>query len=136
MFSEDFDTKQTQLNLFESLTLSSCLGGRQFIAQTSLTRSGLKLREPTSTSKSTTVTQLQLPAAARLNMASEDEQYHPKDSVKAAINGTLITGAAGTLVSAVQNTLTKRNVGAWGVFTRSGGTIAVFGGSCSSILCF
>ena len=72
----------------------------------------------------------QLPAATQLNMASGDEQYHPKDAVKAAINGTLITGAAGTLVSAVQNTLTKRNVGAWGVVTRSGGTIAVFGESC------
>jgi hypothetical protein len=61
-------------------------------------------------------------------MASGDEQYHPKDAVKAAINGTMITGAAGGLVSAIQNTLTKRNVGSWGVFTRSGGTIAVFGG--------
>jgi hypothetical protein len=61
-------------------------------------------------------------------MASGDEQYHPKDAVKAAINGTMITGAAGGLVSAIQNTLTKRNIGSWGVFTRSGGTIAVFGG--------
>jgi hypothetical protein len=60
-------------------------------------------------------------------MASGDEQYHPKDAVKAAINGTLITGAAGGLVSAVQNTLTKSNIGAWGVFTKSGSTIAVFG---------
>jgi hypothetical protein len=61
--------------------------------------------------------QRNLPAAAQLNMASEDEQYHPKDAVKAAINGTMITGAAGGLVSAIQNTLTKRNVSAWGVFT-------------------
>ena len=60
-------------------------------------------------------------------MASQDHQYHPKDSVRAAINGSLITGAAGGLVSAIQNTLTKRNVTAWGVFTRTGGTIAVFG---------
>jgi len=60
-------------------------------------------------------------------MASGDEQYHPKDAVKAAINGTMITGAAGGLVSAIQNTLTKRNVSAWGVFTKTGGTIAVFG---------
>jgi hypothetical protein len=60
-------------------------------------------------------------------MASGDDQYHPKDAVKAAINGTLITGTAGGLVSAIQNTLTKRNVNAWGVFTRTGGTIAVFG---------
>ncbi|KAH6721324.1 hypothetical protein DL95DRAFT_393824 [Leptodontidium sp. 2 PMI_412] len=59
-------------------------------------------------------------------MAPADEQYHPKDAVKAAINGTMITGAAGGLVSAIQNTLTKRNVSPWGVFTKTGGTIAVF----------
>ncbi|KAE8449970.1 hypothetical protein EG329_007109 [Mollisiaceae sp. DMI_Dod_QoI] len=57
---------------------------------------------------------------------SEDHIYHPKDAVKAAINGTMVTGAAGVLVSAIQNTLTKRNVSAWGVFTRTGSTIAVF----------
>lgn len=39
----------------------------------------------------------------------------------------MITGAAGTMVSAIQNTLTKQNVNAWGVITRTGGTIAVFG---------
>ena len=60
-------------------------------------------------------------------MASGDEQYHPKDAVKAAINGTLITGSAGLAVSAIQNTLTRRNVSAWGVFTRTGGTAAIFG---------
>ncbi|SLM40180.1 nadh-ubiquinone oxidoreductase 213 kda subunit [Lasallia pustulata] len=38
----------------------------------------------------------------------------------------MITGGAGTFVSAVQNTLTKQNVSGWGVFTRTGGTIAVF----------
>ncbi|KAK2628936.1 hypothetical protein QTJ16_002039 [Diplocarpon rosae] len=59
-------------------------------------------------------------------MASANEQYHPKDTIKAAIQGTLVTGAAGGFISAIQNTLTKRNVGAWGVFTRTGGTIAVF----------
>ena len=59
-------------------------------------------------------------------MASGDNQYHPKDAVKAGLNGAMITGAAGLAVSAIQNTLTKRNVGAWGVFARSGGTIAVF----------
>jgi hypothetical protein len=60
-------------------------------------------------------------------MASGDHTYHPQDAVKAGIQGALVTGAAGTLVSAVQNTLAKRNVSAWGVFTRTGGTIAIFG---------
>jgi len=59
-------------------------------------------------------------------MTSEDHQYHPKDAVKAGINGAMIVGAAGGMVSAIQNTLTKRNVSAWGVFTRTGSTIAIF----------
>jgi len=60
-------------------------------------------------------------------MAKEGEEYHPKDAVKAAINGTLIVGSAGLAVSAIQNALTKRNVSAWGVFTKFGGTTASFG---------
>lgn len=56
-----------------------------------------------------------------------DEVYHPKDAVGIAIQSTLITGAAGLTVSAIQNTLTKRNISGWGVFTRTGGIIAIFG---------
>jgi len=62
-------------------------------------------------------------------MAGGDENYHPKDAIKPAIGGTLVTGAAGFAVSAIQNTLTKQNVTPWSVFTRSGSTIAVFGES-------
>ena len=63
-------------------------------------------------------------------MASEDEAaYHPKDAVGIAIESTLITGAAGLTVSAIQNTLTRQNVTGWGVFTRTGGIIAIFGQS-------
>ncbi len=53
--------------------------------------------------------------------------YQPKDAISTSIKSTLIMGGAGTLLSAVQNALTKQNVTAWGVFTRTGGTIAVFG---------
>ena len=60
-------------------------------------------------------------------MASQERLYHPKDAVTEGIKSTMITGGAGALVSAVQNTLTKQNVTAWGIFTRTGGTIAVFG---------
>ena len=60
-------------------------------------------------------------------MASPDAQYRPKDAVGAGVTGTMITGTAGLAVSAIQNTLSKSNVGAWGVFTKTGGTIAVFG---------
>lgn len=56
-----------------------------------------------------------------------DDSYHPKDAVGGAIKATLVTATGGAFVSAVQNTLTKQNVGAWGVFTRSGGTIGTFG---------
>ncbi|KAI9822562.1 MAG: hypothetical protein M1827_000281 [Pycnora praestabilis] len=59
-------------------------------------------------------------------MASERPIYHAKDAVGTSIKSTMITGSAGALVSAIQNTLTKQNVTAWGVFTRTGGTIAVF----------
>ena len=60
-------------------------------------------------------------------MPSSEPQYHPKDAIGAGLKGTLITGTAGLAVSAIQNTLSKKNVGAFGVFTKTGGTIAVFG---------
>jgi hypothetical protein len=31
------------------------------------------------------------------------------------------------LLSGIQNTLSRQNIGAWGIFTRTGSTIAVFG---------
>ena len=62
-------------------------------------------------------------------MASEEEVYIPKDAIRESVRSTLITGGAGTLISAVQNTLTKQNVGAWGLFTRTGSTITLFGSS-------
>ncbi|KZF24549.1 NADH-ubiquinone oxidoreductase [Xylona heveae TC161] len=59
-------------------------------------------------------------------MASEDTVYHPKDAISAAIKTTMITGTAGAAVSAIQNSLSKSSVSAWGFLTHSGGTIAVF----------
>ena len=61
-------------------------------------------------------------------MASEDEAtYAPKDLVGLATESTLVMGAAGLAISAVRNSLIKENVSGWGVFTRSGGVIAMFG---------
>lgn len=57
----------------------------------------------------------------------EDHSYHPKDAISGALKATVLTGSAGLFASAVQNTLTKRNVGPLGVFMRSGGTIGIFG---------
>lgn len=56
--------------------------------------------------------------------------YHPKDAVSSTANTTIVTGSAGFFASAVQNTLQKQNVGPMGVFTKSGGTIAMFGMLC------
>ncbi|KAJ6014573.1 hypothetical protein N7540_009164 [Penicillium herquei] len=56
----------------------------------------------------------------------EDHSYHPKDAISAATKTTLLTGTVGLMASAVQNTLARRNVGALGVLTRSGGTIGIF----------
>ena len=58
---------------------------------------------------------------------SSDDNYEPQDAIAKTIPATLIAGTAGLLASAVKNTLTKENVGPMGVFTRTGGTIAVFG---------
>ncbi|GAB7356365.1 hypothetical protein MBLNU459_g7150t1 [Dothideomycetes sp. NU459] len=73
-----------------------------------------------------------LPAAALAPpsavMADQEEpQYHPKDAIGASIKATMITTGAGAFVSTIQNTLTKQNVGAMGMFSKTGSTIAVFG---------
>ena len=62
-----------------------------------------------------------------MSLTTEVKPYHPRDAVAASIKTTLFTGGVGLFASAVQNTLEKRNVGPWGVVTRSGGTIAIFG---------
>jgi hypothetical protein len=59
--------------------------------------------------------------------SDRSNQYEPQDAVGAGIKGALTAGGVGLLASAVQNALQKRNVGTWGVFTRSGGTVATFG---------
>lgn len=56
-----------------------------------------------------------------------DTVYQPKDAISQTLTATMITGGAGVFVSAIQNTLTKQNTGALGIFTRSGGTVANFG---------
>ncbi|KAI1333761.1 hypothetical protein F5Y15DRAFT_421547 [Xylariaceae sp. FL0016] len=56
----------------------------------------------------------------------EEHIFHRRDAVKSAINGALIGGGVGFCASAVQNSLAKSNIGAWGVFTRTGSTMAQF----------
>ncbi len=61
---------------------------------------------------------------------SSDEpsaQYEPVDAVATTVRTTAIMGAAGAVMSSVQNSLARQNIGAMGIFTRTGGTIATFG---------
>ncbi|KLJ09445.1 hypothetical protein EMPG_15135 [Blastomyces silverae] len=61
-----------------------------------------------------------------MSSPAEEESYHPQDAIAATIKTTLTTGAVGLFASSVQNTLQKRNYGAWGVVTKTGGTVALF----------
>jgi hypothetical protein len=63
--------------------------------------------------------------AETLDQRTDD--YHPQDALGHAVKATAISGGAGLFISTIQNTLTKQNAGAWGVFTRSGSTIGIFG---------
>ncbi|KAI1636138.1 NADH-ubiquinone oxidoreductase-like protein [Biscogniauxia mediterranea] len=56
----------------------------------------------------------------------EEHHFHPKDALKSGVNSALIGGGAGFFASAIQNSLAKRNIGPWTVFTKTGGTIATF----------
>ncbi|KAL8872079.1 MAG: hypothetical protein Q9174_002230 [Haloplaca sp. 1 TL-2023] len=61
-------------------------------------------------------------------MASEEgTTYQPKDAISATVRSTMILGGAGLFLSAVQNSLTRQNVTGWGVITRTGSTIWMFG---------
>ncbi|KAI8148779.1 Tim17/Tim22/Tim23/Pmp24 family-domain-containing protein [Fennellomyces sp. T-0311] len=52
--------------------------------------------------------------------------HENKDCLYEAGKTTLIAGSLGLVVSAMQNTVQKHKEGAKGVFTRTGGTIALF----------
>ncbi|KAL9590510.1 MAG: hypothetical protein Q9203_000687 [Teloschistes exilis] len=60
-------------------------------------------------------------------MESKDKPtYQPQDAISRSLHSTMILGGTGLFVSAVQNTLTRQNVSAWGVVTRTGSTIWTF----------
>ncbi|RMZ91870.1 hypothetical protein DV736_g912, partial [Chaetothyriales sp. CBS 134916] len=58
--------------------------------------------------------------------ADESPIYTPKDAIALALRSGAVTGSGGLLISAVQNTLQRQNVGALGVVSRFGGTTAMF----------
>ena len=57
----------------------------------------------------------------------ETKPYVFKDAVGSALRTTAVMGGIGLFFSSVQNTLTKQNTTAWGVFTKFGGTTVTFG---------
>jgi len=59
-------------------------------------------------------------------MAGE-KNFERRDAIGQGVKGSLIMGGVGSILSGVQNSLAKQNIGAMGVITRTGGTIAIFG---------
>lgn len=53
--------------------------------------------------------------------------YQPQDALGAATRAIALTGTAGLFLAAVKNTVTKENVGAFGVISRFGSTVGIFG---------
>ena len=60
------------------------------------------------------------------SMAGGDH-FERRDAIGLGAKGVLIVGGVGAIVSGVQNSLSKQNVGAFGIITRTGGTIVTFG---------
>ncbi|KAF8250153.1 hypothetical protein K440DRAFT_597600 [Wilcoxina mikolae CBS 423.85] len=52
--------------------------------------------------------------------------FERRDAIGQGVKGTLIVGGVGAILSGIQNSLSKQNIGAFGVITRTGGTIAIF----------
>ncbi|PWN25613.1 hypothetical protein BDZ90DRAFT_234051 [Jaminaea rosea] len=65
-------------------------------------------------------------AAQREKLDAPASHYTQKSSVNAGMSAALTGLAAGTFVSAVQNSLGKHDRGALGIFTRTGSTVAFF----------
>ncbi|KAF8541937.1 NADH-ubiquinone oxidoreductase 213 kDa subunit [Trichophaea hybrida] len=54
------------------------------------------------------------------------KSFERRDAIGQGVKGTLIVSGVGAILSGVQNSLSKQNIGAFGVITRTGGTIAIF----------
>ena len=60
-------------------------------------------------------------------MASAHAGYHEKDTLANTVKTMSQTTLAGVIFAGAQNSLQRQNVGAFGIFTRSGAVIAQFG---------
>jgi hypothetical protein len=67
------------------------------------------------------------PTPSILAEAHPQEHFHPRDTLANTAKTTLQTTAVGAIIAGAVNTLTKRNVGPWGIVTKSGGIIALYG---------
>jgi hypothetical protein len=63
--------------------------------------------------------------AAEAAMPDDSPSYEPQDAIGRATRTALLSGAAGLFLAAVQNSTTRSQVGAFGVFTRFGRTISL-----------
>ncbi|RYO85080.1 hypothetical protein DL764_009229 [Monosporascus ibericus] len=61
-----------------------------------------------------------------ITVQPEEPHFHQKNAIKSGVRGGLAGGAAGLFIAAVQNSLAKRNVGSWAVFSKHGNTIATY----------
>ncbi|KAH8903246.1 NADH:ubiquinone reductase [Coniochaeta sp. PMI_546] len=60
------------------------------------------------------------------NPPREEHPYHPQDAIRQAGIATAITGGSGLAAAAIKSAMSPQNIGAFGAFTRFGGTIAVW----------
>jgi len=67
---------------------------------------------------------------------SEQKRFERRDALGLGVKGALIVGGVGTMLSGVQNSLAKQNVGVFGVITRTGGTIGTFAAMGGSYMFF
>lgn len=56
------------------------------------------------------------------------EQFHAHDTVRETMTSAGVSAAGGVFFSAMQNAMSEHKRGALGVFTRTGGTIALMAG--------
>ncbi len=59
--------------------------------------------------------------------ADVEEAYQPQDAIGAGIRSSIAVGTAGLFFAAVQTSVAKQNIGGFGVFSRYGGSTALFG---------
>lgn len=61
------------------------------------------------------------------DVSARDDTFHPRDAIGEGIRGATYLGGAGLFISAIMNSMSKQNVGTFGIISRTGGSIALFG---------